>query len=156
MSLAQDSPIVTEQEVAEITFEGDLGNLDLGEATVEGATRQATNALRRWAKTRGVDPDRITNVDDFKAAAAYWICATVFAAQPQADEENARKAERYAQRYFDELRAIIVETDDQPDARALGDRGLPRVVNLDAMPSMTMPRDNRRPGHGAPLFFRGT
>jgi len=155
MGLTANRGIVSEQEVAEICFEADLGNLSAGGATIDGTIRQATNALRRWAKTRGIDPDRVVNVDDFKAAAAYWVCATVFAAQPQGDEENARKAVRYAERFAEELRTLIVETDAQPDAKSLGARGLPRVVNLDAEPSLTRPRDNRRPGRGPGPYFGG-
>lgn len=154
MPLNADTAIVTAVQVAQITREANLALPDEGNATLAALLPEATNYLRRWATTqKGVDPADITNDADFRPAAAYWVAMTFFSSLPQGDEENARKVELYERRLAEELRITPVQTVRQ-NARLVTGRGLPRVLNLDSVPALARPRDNRRGNERPPWLVK--
>jgi hypothetical protein len=141
MGFVASASIISETDLASITHEGLVANLDDDHATLTAILPEATNAIMRALKKRSIDPALVTNTTDFRAAAAYWVLWTVFAAQPQSDEENVRKAADYKSRWESEIATIVVET----ATTTASPRGLPSVLNLDAVPYVNNGIDNRAP-----------
>ena len=143
MGFMQDRAIVTETEVAQITFEGGLANVNLGAATVAALLPQATNAImREIRRVRGRDPATVLNTDDFKLAAAHWVRAQVYHALPSTPDRQ-RKADDSDRIFRDEVARVVILTPDTDPTNA--PKGLPVVLNLDAVPYLNRPVDNRRP-----------
>lgn len=166
MALTADTAIVTAAEVAAITHEDGLSNLDgstpASGATLANALIQATNALIAKLRARDAfDPAKVSNTSDLKHAAAYWVAYTCFASQPQ-DDEVEKKTKDYKARYEEAVREyVFVSTDTTDPLYQKGEKGLPRMLNLDSQPPSTLPGGpylpDSRPGRtwGSGLFTRG-
>lgn len=154
MPLSPNTEIVTAEDVAAITQEKQLENWDTGgsSANFDNARKEATNFLIRWARGRGVDPAKISNTDDLKAAAAYWTVWRMYSGhQDQGDELVLRKIEQYQTSLEDELGMVVLRT-TQEGAKTLARRRFPVVLHRDAEPRMSNPVDNRRETPPDPLF----
>lgn len=144
MALTADVAIVTAAEVAAITHEDGLSNLDgstpASGATLANALIQATNALIAKLRARdSFDPAKVSNTSDLKHAAAYWIAYTCFASQPQ-DDEVKEKTALYKARYEEAVREYVFVSSDTTDPLyAKGEKGLPRMVNVDSFPNTNVP-----------------
>src|SRR4051812_43336421 len=92
MGLQIDQPIVTAAEVAAITLEAGLANLDSKDgATIQAALAQATNAIMLdLRRRRGIEPSQVRNVADFKRAAAFQVAAARFRSLPLGDRRQAK------------------------------------------------------------------
>lgn len=147
MGFSYGVAIVTATDVASITHESGLTNLDDASsgATLANLLPEATNeiwrALKKW---RGIDPAKVNNTQEFKKAAAYWVVAQVYGSKEQGDEENARKFQRYRAEFEQEIKTIEVDTSD-PLNSTLANKGLPVFINLDREGYVNRPVDNRRP-----------
>lgn len=128
MGLSADTAIVTEAEVEQITFCYGLANLQGsgGTAAITALRNKATNALRRWVRSKGRDPDAVTNVDDFKEAAATWVVAQAYGAQ--LDEQYTEAAVRFRDRYAEILENELVPETSTGTATVMPYRR-PVVVN---------------------------
>lgn len=141
MPLLADTAIVTAAEVSNISNEASLTAADSGEASLAQLLPEGTNAIRRVLRKRGNNPDDVTNEDDFKHAAAWWILWTYFdglASTPGARE----KADRYEQKWLKtmaETEAIQGAGDSVAGAGTIG----PVVMNQDSEPVFARGRNTR-------------
>jgi hypothetical protein len=148
-----DTPIVTAAEVAAITLEAGLANLDSKDgATLDAAIAQATNAIMLdLRRRRGVEPSRVRNVADFKRAAAFHVAAARFRSLPLGDRRQA-KGGIYFAKYEQEI--DTVQIDGPPGEANVVPLGLPRGLAIDAEPTFRRPVDNRPPGTFLGPYYR--
>ena len=145
MGFQADTPIVTAAEVAAITLEAGLANLDSTDgATLDAAITQATNAIMiDLRRRRGVEPSHVLNVTDFKRAAAFYVVAARFSSLPVGDKRQAKGAAYFA-KYEQEIETV--EIDGPPGESTVAPLGLPRGLSLDPEPTFRRPIDNRALG----------
>lgn len=137
--------ILTAAEFSKITGCPDLSKVNAGNLTLAGVLDEATNALIRLARSKGVDPAKVTNTDELKALAAYWAAGTVYQAMPRGGaSKNEDLAAAFFARWEAEAKdATFVTT--EASVKTAAPRGLPIVFNQDSAP-LFGPRDHRRPG----------
>lgn len=104
MGLADGTAIVTADEVAEITHEPELENLDDGDATIEAATRWATTWIMDELDARGIPCAKIANPERLKRCAAYVAAAHALRGSGLGDEAEAR-----ATGYLDTARELLAK-----------------------------------------------
>lgn len=147
MALAADTAIVTAAEVAAITGEAGLSNLDdsASGATLAAALLQATNFLIVDLKHLGkvYDPSKVSNTSDLKIAAAAKAAVLRLGAQP--DASSQARTVRLEALYQDQLKKYVFESTDGGDEQLVGEFGTPRVFNTDSGPVFG-PTDNSVPG----------
>lgn len=143
MPLTQDNAIVTPAEVAELTHEEGLANLDGSDATITNSCKWATNVMIPKLKLRGFQPEKVSNTADLKVAACYLAASLALAAQP--DQDSRARAERYEKKGLEALDDYQFESVDGGNNGNLAPRGLPRALHVDAARVFNRPTDNRDP-----------
>jgi len=130
-------------EIELITGEAQLVNLERGSLTVLGVAGEATNWLIREMRKRhgGKDPATVTNQQDLEHAAAYWIVATLFRADPA--EGSPDKAVRYEILADSALESASFQF-SSGEVRSGNRRRGPLVVNHDSGPAIGGGVDMRR------------
>jgi len=143
MPLSQDTPIVSAAEVAELTHEDGLDNLNGTDATINNSCKWATNRIIPKLKLKGIQPEKISNTTDLKVAAAYLAAALALGSQP--DEDSQARAEKYEKKGLAALDEYQFESTDTGTASNLPPRGLPRAIHLTPAPTFARPVDDRNP-----------
>ena len=135
MGLAYGVAIVEASDVGAITHESGLVNVDddASNAELTNSMAEATNELMRRIRSRGIDPTTIDadTQTELMAAAAYYTCFLLFAAQNQADEENRAKTDSYKKRFLEQLDIVVIRT-TAGDALTNDPRGGPMVANVNS------------------------
>lgn len=147
MGLVADTPIVTAAEVAGISGEAELADLDDAPsgATVDAARAQATNFLIDWlVGVRSVDPAKVANPERLKRAAAYHAAWIRIAAQP--GDDYRPRAERLEAERDKALAIYVYVSSDAPGQdKLMSTKGLPRVVHTLKEATFSRPIDNENP-----------
>jgi hypothetical protein len=151
MGLSTGVAIVTATEIANITHEALLANLDGSDgSTIAAAAAEATNELIRRIRSRGYDPSLVDarTQTDLKAAAAFYALYSTFTAL--GDDESLKRADLYKKRFEEQLQNVVITTTNV-DAMAGTSRPVPRVLNFDSSwgPGWG-PRDTVRPDECPP------
>lgn len=156
MGLVADTAIVTSAEVAAITGEAGLVDLDdaASGATVDAARAQATNYLMDWlAGSRSVDPAKVGNPERLKRAAAFHVAWTRLHAQ--ADERQRERAKDHEVERDKALALYVYVAEDAPGQdRFMPPKGLPRSIHTLKGSVFNRPIDNVGP-HRRPRGLYG-
>ena len=125
MGLVQDVAIVSATEVAQISGEALLANLDQGDATLAAALVQATNFLIPWVRAnRGLDPEKVANAAELKQAAAFHAAYIRLDAQP--DPQFRDRAEKAKARRDEALSLFRAVNSDGGAEEEFSPKGLPK------------------------------
>lgn len=143
MPLAQDTPIVTAGEVAELTHEEGLDNLNGTDATITNSCKWATNVIIPKLKLRGIQPEKVSNVGDLKVAAGYLAASLALGSLP--DREAQERADKYEKKGLAALAEYQFESTESGKAQNLPPRGLPRTLHVDSRRVFNRPTDTRDP-----------
>lgn len=134
MAVTAGVALVTAAEVAGITQEKELSNLDdAGSgATLAAALISATLYVVADLKARGIQPSTVSNPEDLQLAAAWKVVALCLGGGDEKQQARAKVAEA---NYREQVGKYVYESnvtgDDQLDAADMG----PVVVNQDAYAS---------------------
>lgn len=93
--------------------------------------QQAVNEIMRSLRGLGIDPTKVTNTDDFKAEAVYWVLRQVWRAEAAAGRGQSAvdKALMYHELWQSAVASRVIETDD---GMRDGVGGVPVVFNQDS------------------------
>lgn len=148
MPLTQDTAIVTAAEVAELTHEDGLSNLNGTDATINNSCKWATNFIIPKLKLRGIQPEKVSNTSDLKLAACFIAAALALRGQP--DEEQQKRAGLYLADGLAALNEYQFESIDGGVGGNVMPRGLPRALHVDRVRVFTRPTDNLNPSESPP------